>query len=36
MFDSGAKTVDSLPAEAKESGSVPADHLIPSYPQVKK
>ena len=36
MFNSGSKTIDSLPAEAKEFGSDPADHLIPSYPQVKK
>ena len=36
MFDSGAKRVDSLPAEAKELGSVPADPFIPSYPQVQK
>ena len=36
MFNYGAKTVDSLPAEAKEFSSVPAEPLIPSYPQVKK
>ncbi len=36
MFNSGSKTLDSLPAAAKEFCTDTTYHLIPSYPQVKK